>query len=106
MKALEIEKGRAGKASNAINISDSYYTGELTAGANQSVDVPDNAHVCIFSANGDFYVSYDEQDAEVPTGTIEAGNVDLNPSVRDVSDLTKLNLIAPATTKITLAFYS
>jgi hypothetical protein len=106
MKAIKQLRGAAGEPTSAINTSDSYYTGELTAGANQSVDVPDNAHVCIFSANGDFYVSYDTEAAAVPTGIIEAGNVDLNPSVRDVSDVTELNLIAPATTKITLAFYS
>jgi hypothetical protein len=43
--------------------------------------------------------------AVVPTGSINADTVDLNPGTRTLSGVTALNIIAPATTKITLAFY-
>jgi len=106
MKALGIKIGTYGQSTEAINTSDTYYAGELAATTNQAVTIPTNGNICAFSANGDFYVRYDGTAAVIPTGSIDADYVDLNPSVRDVSDLTELNIIAPATTKITLAFYS
>jgi hypothetical protein len=106
MKAFKQKIGAQGNATSAINISDTYYTGELAASTNQSVTIPTNGNICVFSANGDFYVRYDGTASTVPSGAIGADYVDLNPSVRDVSDLTELNIIAPSTTKITLAFYS
>jgi hypothetical protein len=69
-------------------------------------DVTTDGNICAFSANGDFYVRYDGSAATVPTGSIAASTVDLNPGVRDVSTVTTLNIIAPVTTKITLAFYA
>ncbi len=106
MKAFKQKIGAQGQATGAINTTDTYYAGELAAATNQSVTLPANANICVFSANGDFYVRYDGTAATVPTGAIAASTVDLNPSVRDVSNLTTLNIIAPATTKITLAFYA
>ena len=106
MKQFKQLRGANGEATGAINTSDTYYAGELAATTNQAVTLPADAHVCTFSANGDFYVRYDGSAAVVPTGAINADTVDLNPSVRDVSDVTTLNIVAPATTKITLAFYS
>ena len=106
MKAFKKLIGARGQDTDAINTTDTYYAGELAATTNQSVTLPTDAHICVFSANGDFYVRYDGSAAVIPTGSIDADSVDLNPSVRDVSDLTELNIIAPATTKITLAFYA
>jgi len=109
MKPLRISHDQPRMNTFAINTSDTLYTGVLSS-TNQSVSIPSGANRVIFSANGDFYVSFDGDPAVVPTGDIAVDNVELNPAVRDVSDLaaasTALNLIAPATTKITLAFYS
>ena len=98
--------GAQGQATGAINTTDTYYAGELAAATNQAVTIPTDGNICVFSANGDFYVRYDGSAATVPTGSIAASTVDLNPGVRDISDATTLNIIAPATTKITLAFYA
>ncbi len=106
MKAFKQKIGAQGQATGAINTTDTYYAGELAAATNQAVTIPTDGNICVFSANGDFYVRYDGSAATVPTGAIAASTVDLNPSVRDVSDATTLNIIAPATTKITLAFYA
>ena len=106
MKAFKQLRGARGEATGAINTTDTYYAGELAAATNQSVTIPTDGNICVFSANGDFYVRYDGTASTVPSGAIGADYVDLNPSVRDVSDLTELNIIAPSTTKITLAFYS
>ena len=106
MKAFQQLRGARGEATGAINTSDTYYAGELAATTNQSVTLPTDAHICVFSGNGDFYVRYDGTAAVIPTGAINADTVDLNPGIRDVSDATTLNIIAPATTKITLAFYA
>jgi predicted NUDIX family NTP pyrophosphohydrolase len=106
MKQFKQRVGAQGQATGAINVSDTYYAGELAATTNQSVTIPTDGNICVFSANGDFYVRYDGSAATVPSGSIASGSADLSPAVRDVSDLTTLNIIAPATTKITLAFYS
>ena len=106
MKAFKQKIGAHGQATGAINVTDTYYAGELAAATNQSVTLPADGNICVFSANGDFYVRYDGSAATVPTGSIAASTVDLNPGIRDVSDATTLNIIAPATTKITLAFYA
>ena len=106
MKNLKISNSKIGLLSKAINTSDSYYAGELETDTNQSITVPTAANTCVFSANGDFYVRYDGSAATVPTGSIGADFVDLNPSVRDVSQVTTLNIVAEDTTKITLAFYA
>ena len=108
MNQFQQRRGARGEASGAINTSDSYYAGELAASTNQEVTLPTNTNIVVFSANGDFYCRYDSSAAVIPTGSIDADSVELTPSVRDVSDsgITDLNIIAPATTKITLAFYS
>ncbi len=106
MKAFKQKIGAQGQATNAIITSDTYYAGELAAATNQAVTIPTDAHICVFSANGDFYVRYDGSASVVPTGSIGADAVDLNPGVRDLTGITELNIIAPATTKITLAFYA
>lgn len=106
MNELKQKTGASGHATGAINTSNTYYAGELAAGTNQAVTLPTNGNIVVFSANGDFYVRYDGSDAVIPTGSINADTVELNPSVRDVSAITELNIIAAATTKITLAFYS
>jgi len=106
MKQFKQRVGAQGQATGAINTTDTYYAGELAAATNQAVTIPTDGNICVFSANGDFYVRYDGSAATVPTGSIAASTVDLNPGIRDVSDATTLNIIAPATTKITLAFYA
>jgi hypothetical protein len=106
MKQFKQLRGARGEATGAINTTDTYYAGELAAATNQAVTIPTDGNICAFSANGDFYVRYDGSAATVPTGSIAASTVDLNPGVRDVSTVTTLNIIAPATTKITLAFYA
>ncbi len=105
MNEILIRRDDYRSPTGAINASDTYYAGELTATTNQSVTVPTGAGVVVFSANGDFYVRYDGSAAAVPTGAINADTVDLNPGTRTLSGVTSLNIIAPATTKITLAFY-
>lgn len=105
MNEISIRLDSHRSPTGALSISDTYYAGELVANSNQAVTVPATAGVVAFSANGNFYVSYDGTTAAIPTGAIVASNVDLNPSTRKLEGITTLNIIAPMNTKITLAFY-
>lgn len=89
---------------HALIPSDTIYSGELTAGVEQTVSIPTGAEFVIFTATNDYYVNYDTT-AAVPTGTISQAGGELNPITRYIGETAVLHIISPYTTKITLGFY-
>jgi hypothetical protein len=77
----------------------------LAASTEEQHTVPAKASHVVFSANNDFYVNYDAT-AAVPGADVTDGSAaELNPTVRLVSDVTTLHLIAPASTIVTMTFF-
>lgn len=78
----------------------------LAASTAESITVPTNATFVAFSANCDFYVSYDSDTAVVPGADVDDGTSnELNPTVRYIAGLSSLSVISPTTCVITAAFY-
>lgn len=78
----------------------------LAAAVAESITVPTNAAFVVFSANCDFYVSYDSDAAVVPGADVDDGTSnELNPHVRYIGGLTTLSVISPTTCVLTAAFY-
>jgi len=81
------------------------FSSVLTADTNKSFTVPADAAYVVFSANGDFYVGYDEA-AAVPLGdTVDGTAQELNPGVRYISGLSTVQVISEAAIKITLQWF-
>lgn len=81
------------------------FSSVLTANTNKSFTVPTDAAFVLFSANGDFYVGYDEA-ATVPSGdTVDGTAHEMNPGVRYISGLTTVQVISEAAINITLQWF-
>ena len=78
----------------------------LAAGVAESVTVPTNAKVVIFSGNADFYVNWTTT-AAVPVADIANGSGgELNPGVRVISNnIASFSIISPGTTVVTMSWY-
>lgn len=78
----------------------------LAASTAESITVPTNATFVVFSANCDFYVSYDADTAVVPSADVDDGTSnELNPTVRYVGGLTTLSVISATACILTASFY-
>lgn len=79
----------------------------LAASTAEQHTVPANARIVVFSANGDFYAKYGSNPtAAVPAADVTDGSgSELNPTVRLVEAGSKISLIAPAATVVTLSFF-
>lgn len=78
----------------------------LAANVAESITVPTNGSFVIFSANCDFYVSYDSDAAAVPAADVDDGTSnELNPNIRYVAGLTSISVISPTVCILTAAFY-
>lgn len=78
----------------------------LAANTNETHTVPTGANFVIFSANSDFYASYDGDDAVVPGADVTNGTSnELNPTVRYIQGVTEIDLISPTACIVTMAFY-
>lgn len=81
------------------------FSSVLTINTNKSFTVPDTAVYVMFSANGDFYVGYDEA-AAVPSGdTVDGTAQELNPAGRYIEGITTVQVISEAAIKITLSWF-
>lgn len=59
-----------------------------------------------FSSNGPFWANYDIALAAVPSADVTDGRApELSPAVRLITDVTTINLIAPANTLVSAMFY-
>lgn len=104
MKSLYPVKSDYFKDTDAIGPSDAIYSGMLVANVEQTVTVPTGADFALFLPDLSIYVNYDTT-AAIPTGTISQAGGEPNPDIRYVGDTTTLHLIAPASTKVSIAFY-
>ena len=78
----------------------------LAANTAESVTVPSGARFALFSCTGDFYANYTTT-ATVPgdTAISDATASELNPSMRFISGVTTISVIAPAICVLTVAFW-
>lgn len=78
----------------------------LAANTNETVTVPTGAAFVVFSANVDFYASYDGDDAAVPSGDVTDGSSnEMNPTVRYIAGITEIDIIAAEAGIVTMAFF-
>lgn len=91
-------------STEALVPSTDIYSGELSANIEQTLSVPTGADFVLFNADNDFYVNYDLT-ATVPSGPISQVGGELNPIVRNVTEITTLHFISAAVTKLSVVFY-
>ena len=89
----------------AYEPSTDIYSGELSAGVEQTIGVPSGASIVIFGHDDDIWVNWDTT-AAVPTGTISKAGGEMNPVVRSVRSVSTIHLIAERATKVSLTFYA
>lgn len=78
----------------------------LAANVAESISVPTYASFVLFSANCDFYASYDADTAIVPNADVDDGTSnELNPTVRYVPGLTSISVISASACILTASFY-
>lgn len=86
-------------------ISDDRNTVVLSAGAAQSIAVPNRASIVLFSADADFWADYDST-AIVPSVSITNGtSPELNPTLRRLNNVSNISLISTSAAKIQISFY-
>ena len=98
-----IPAGRLGDT-EALPASDSIYSGIVTT-SEQIIAVPSGADFVLFSFTGPVYVNYDTTVA-IPVGTVSQAGGELNPIKRYIGETTNIHLIASASIKVTMVFYS
>ncbi len=86
--------------------SDTIYHIILVANAMKSVLVPEGATLVEFKATNNFYSKFDAN-VTIPVADVTNGTAgELNPDKRIIKGVTTINLIAAASTKVTLSFYN
>ena len=105
MKSLEVISAERLSETEAIIPSDSIYSGALSASTEDTVSVPTGADFAVFMCTRDFYVNYDLT-AAVPTGSLSQAGGELNPYIRNVTEISTIHVISEYACKLTIAFYS
>jgi hypothetical protein len=80
----------------------------LTAAGFANAPASAQAKYVLFSGNADFFVAYDQTIASgtIPAATSTAGtSPELNPTMRIVSDVTNINIVAGANTIVTMMWF-
>lgn len=75
--------------------------------ANNAIElvIPEGATIATFSANGEFYVGYD-QIITVPTATDATGNApDYSPAQRHIAGYSSMTVVAPSDTTLQVSFW-
>lgn len=76
----------------------------LVANTAQTVTVPTDARVALFSCTRDFYINW-QTTAAVPSSNITNGTgPELNPVARDISDYTSFSVISSEDCILTIAY--
>jgi hypothetical protein len=88
----------------ALPPSDYCNAHDLVAGQAESVSVPDEARYALFSSTGDFYVNY-RTAAALPEDVSDGSAAELNPTMRYVTGIQSLSLVAPADCSVTVSYY-
>jgi len=96
-----------GNVSYGLPFSDKNYSATLTANTAQSVAVPTDTDVAVFSSTSgtDFYVD-PTNTAVVPGSTFAISTAQLNPVIRSVTPTGTLSVISPVGGSVSISFYS
>ena len=106
MKTLTQTKTANAEQVDAIVFTDQVDVRVLAASTAETHTIPTGAKTVFFSATDNFYVSAFET-ATVPSVDVTDGTgSELNPLQRSVVGITSISIIAPATTVVTMSFYS
>ena len=111
MKQLRDVLGGNGTRIVAPQASDTPYSGALVADAAQSVVVPADATIVLFSSEVSYWVEYTKAGdlvtlTGVPTGAIAPGAAVLNPISLSVRAGDTLTIVSSSAGLISMAFYS
>lgn len=90
-------------AIECIPISDTIYSGALTADTAQDITVPAGATVALFASTGSFWLK-NGATAAVPT-TFGAQDEELNPVMRKVVAGDTISVISSSNIHLSVAFY-
>lgn len=64
------------------------------------------AKYVLFSGNADFFVSYDQANAAIPSSSSTAGtSPELNPTMRIINDVTNINIVAGGACIVTMMWF-
>lgn len=85
--------------------SDAVNAVSLSAGAAESIKVPDGARYVVLSCTDNFYARYDGTAAAVPGDVSDGTASELNPTMRDMQGVGTISVISPADCVLTAAFY-
>lgn len=105
MRAFHLRSSANGYPTFARPAPDYVNAKALSAGANEDETVPSGAKFVVFSATADFYAKRGGT-AAVPGDVSDGSASELNPSIWQIDDITTIGLIAPATTVVTMSYYS
>lgn len=107
MKQLAAASDGNGQHTFAIQGSDHIFHYTNIAGAAQTVTIPAEARIVVFSATGDFYARWDGSAAVIPVSNIVDGSgSECNPVARSVIPGRTFSIIAnDAANIVSLAFY-
>lgn len=77
----------------------------LAANTAESITVPSDRNLVVFSATADFYANYTAT-AAVPGDVTDGTASELNPTVRSVAPGSTISVISPSACVVTAAFYN
>ncbi len=79
----------------------------LVGGTAKTYQVPTKAKNVVISCNKDFFANFFGKTATIPTSDIIDGSASiLNPTLRDISEVSSISFISEEDAIITLEFYS
>lgn len=106
MITFNIAQDNNGQSTFAVPFSDTINVQTLAPTVAESVTIPSGAKYVVFSSSADFYARINAA-ATIPVGDVTDGSgSEMNPSIRQLRDVTTLSVISPSACTITLAFYA
>ena len=90
----------------AIPHSDTIYDLVMTGGVEKVVTVPTGANMALFSSTGNFYCKFGATVAVPVADVTDGSGGELNPTIRVVTNITTIHMIASNDCIITIAFYN
>jgi hypothetical protein len=106
MIAFNIAQDNNGQATFAVPFADHINVQTLAPTVAETVTIPSGARYVVFSSTADFYARINAT-ATIPVGDVTNGSgSEMNPSIRQLKDVTSLSVISPSACTITMAFYS
>lgn len=109
MKGMVTKLGRPTPVLTAMEQSDTIYAVVLAANTSQSIALPANATMVVFSAElgYDYYVKLANETLTIPANNVVDGTApELSPVARLCAGKTHVSLISASNCTMTLSFYS